>query len=70
MELADALLLSDGGAGGERVAMATQMARRGPGPGAFTFDIVPVKQVVRVTVEARFRMASPDLATIDVDRTT
>jgi len=30
-------------------------------------DLIPAKQVVRATVEARFTIAEPDLAAVDVD---
>jgi uncharacterized protein len=38
------------------------MRSRAAAPEEFTFEITPVKQVVRASVEARFTMAPPDLA--------
>jgi uncharacterized protein YggE len=64
VELADARLLSEGPV----VAMAAgaprgmALGRRETGPDEFTFDIEPAKQTVRATVEARFRIAEPDLS--------
>jgi hypothetical protein len=43
----------------------------GPHPGRysapeeFTFDMSPTKQIVNAAVEARLRISSPDLATVD-----
>jgi hypothetical protein len=34
-------------------------------PDEFSIDLVPEKQVVRATVEARFTMGEPDLAAVD-----
>jgi uncharacterized protein len=34
-------------------------------PDEFTFDIAPVKQIVRASVEARFRISAPALAAVD-----
>ena len=45
-------------------AMGPMRARQVAAPEELTFDITPVKQVVRASVEARFTMAPPDLSTI------
>jgi hypothetical protein len=39
---------------------------RATAPEEFSMDLIPAKQVVRATVEARFTMAEPDLAAVDV----
>jgi hypothetical protein len=39
---------------------------RAAAPEEFSFDLVPAKQVVRATVEARFTIAEPDLAAVDL----
>jgi uncharacterized protein YggE len=65
VELADARLLSDHGGGEMTRAFAGGMLKGREGaPEEFTFDIAPAKQTVRATVEARFRMAPPDLGRI------
>ena len=66
VELADSQLLSDG-ARQEAVYMSARAAgpaRGGGAPEELTFDIVPAKQVVRASVEARFRISPPDLGAI------
>ena len=67
VELADAGLLA-GGPDSPNPMMASSARRamssgRSPSPDEITFDITPGKQAVRVTVEARFRITAPDLAT-------
>jgi uncharacterized protein len=69
VELADARLLSD--SRGQAEALAQPSARlphrvRPVAPEEFSIDLVPAKQVVRATVEARFTIGEPDLATVDV----
>jgi uncharacterized protein YggE len=68
VELADARLLSASNGPGQPMVMAAGGAPRGrqaPALEEFTFDIVPARQTVRATVEARFRITSPDLTTVD-----
>lgn len=70
VELADARLLSD--SRGQAEALAVASARlphrvRAAAPEEFSFDLVPAKQVVRATVEARFTIADPDLAAVSLD---
>jgi uncharacterized protein len=70
VELADARLLSDSRGQGE--ALTPQAARlphrvRVAAPEEFSFDMVPAKQAVRATVEARFTIAEPDLAAVTVE---
>jgi uncharacterized protein len=70
VELADARLLSDsrGQAGALAVASARLPHRvRAAAPEEFSFDLVPAKQVVRATVEARFTIADPDLAAVSLE---
>jgi uncharacterized protein YggE len=65
VELADARLLSDGAGQGEHAPRFTArlpQRTRVAVPEEFTFDLAPVKQTVRATVEARFRISQPDLA--------
>jgi uncharacterized protein YggE len=67
VELADARLLSDGAAQGEHTTRFTArlpQRARVAAPEEFTFDLAPVKQTVRATVEARFRISQPDLARV------
>ena len=68
VELADAGLISEMRGPVEPMAMAAAMgplrSRQAAAPEEFTFDIAPVKQVVRASVEARFTIAQPDLANI------
>ena len=66
IELADAELLSDG-AVPMAVAGATRSLRRRQEvePEELTIDLEPAKQVVRATVEARFRITEPDLTQMD-----
>ena len=66
VELADSGLLSEavdhGGASfpGQPVApSAIRMSAGAPAPQPVTLDLEPVRQTVRATVEARFRMSSP-----------
>lgn len=66
VELADARLLSD--FRGQPESVTHPSARlphrvRAAAPGEFA-DLVPAKQVVRATVEARFTIAPPDLAQV------
>jgi uncharacterized protein YggE len=68
VELADARLLSD--SRGQAEAQSIGSGRlphrvRAAAPEEFSFDMVPAKQVVRATVEARFTMSPPDLAAVD-----
>jgi uncharacterized protein len=68
VELADARLLSD--SRGHAEAQAISSGRlphrvRAAAPEEFGFDMVPAKQVVRATVEARFTISAPDLAAVD-----
>lgn len=70
VELADARLLSD--SRGQAEGMAMTSARlphrvRLAAPEEFSFDLVPAKQVVRATVEARFMISEPDLAAVDIE---
>jgi uncharacterized protein YggE len=70
VELADARLLS--ASRGQTEAQVMSPARlphrvRAAAPEEFSFDLVPAKQVVRATVEARFTIGEPDLAAVDVE---
>ena len=68
IELADAHLLSEGGYVPTAAAGATRSLRqRGVEPEELTIDLEPAKQVVRATVEARFRIAEPDLTRVKGD---
>jgi uncharacterized protein len=70
IELADARLLSDSRGQAEAVAMGRARLPhrvRATAPEEFSFDLVPAKQVVRATVEARFTSGEPDLATVSVE---
>jgi|ERR1022692_1038178 uncharacterized protein YggE len=67
VELADARLLSDGTGQGEHAPRFTArlpQRTRVAAPEEFAFDLAPVKQTVRATVEARFRISQPDLAKV------
>jgi uncharacterized protein len=69
VELADARLLSD--SRGQAEVLGQPSARlplrvRATAPEEVSIDLVPAKQVVRATVEARFTIAEPDLAAVDV----
>jgi len=67
VELADARLLSDGAGQGEhgpRLAARLPQRTRVAAPEEFAFDLAPVKQTVRATVEARFRISQPDLGAV------
>ena len=71
VELADVRLLSDSRGQGEALlahgAAAPLPHRvRAAAPEEFTMDLVPAKQVVRATVEARFTISEPDLAAVQV----
>jgi uncharacterized protein len=69
VELADARLLSDSRGNGEALApSAARLPRRvrPSAPEEFTIDLVPAKQVVRATVEARFTVREPDLAALRI----
>lgn len=46
-------------------AAGRALRSRQAAPEEFTFDMAPAKQIVRATVEARFTMAQPDLASIE-----
>ncbi len=73
VELADARLLSDGAAQGEHVTRFTArlpQRTRVAAPEEFTFDLAPMKQTVRATVEARFRISQPDLARVGTEPRT
>ena len=70
VELADARLLSD--SRGQAEAQALSSGRlphrvRAAAPEEFGFDMVPAKQVVRATVEARFTIGEPDLAAVQTE---
>jgi uncharacterized protein YggE len=70
VELADSRLLSD--SRGQAEAVAQPSARlphrvRAAAPEEFSIDLAPAKQVVRATVEARFTIEQPDLATVSLD---
>ena len=66
---ADVRLLSDSRGQGEalvaRSAAPLPHRVRATAPEEFSMDLIPAKQVVRATVEARFTMAEPDLAAVD-----
>ena len=69
VEVADSRLLSD--SRGQAEVIGQHSARlphrvRASAPEDFSIDLVPAKQVVRATVEARFTIAEPDLAAVDV----
>jgi len=70
LELADVRLLSDSRGQGEalvaRSASPLPHRVRATAPEEFSMDLIPAKQVVRATVEARFTMGEPDLAAVDV----
>jgi uncharacterized protein len=68
VELADARMLSDSSGPGEQAGRFTaKLPQRSQvaAPEEFAFDLAPVQQTVRATVEARFRITPPDLATLD-----
>jgi uncharacterized protein len=67
LELADARLLSDSRGQPERRALAAGLPHRlrASAPEELSIDLVPEKQVVRATVEARFTIGEPDLAAVD-----
>lgn len=69
VELADTQLLSGRHGASDSVALAAAggpvRARGMVAPEEFTFDIAPARQTVYATVEARFRIAPPDLATVE-----
>jgi uncharacterized protein YggE len=67
LELADAHLLSDAGAAEPRPLSPSPRLPHRPraiGLEEPVFDLAPVRQVVRATIEARFTMTPPDLATV------
>ena len=65
VELADARLLSDmSGPVPMAPAMAMMRSRQAVAPEELTFEIAPAKQVIHASVEARFTISAPDLATI------
>jgi len=69
VELADARLLSDSRGQPDAVAQATGRLPhrvRAAAPEEFSVDLVPARQVVRATVEARFTIAKPDLKATDL----
>lgn len=68
VELADARLLTD--SRGQAETLTPPSSRlphrvRAAAPEEFGFDLVPAKQVVRASVEARFTLIEPDLARLD-----
>jgi hypothetical protein len=68
VELADARLLTD--SRGQTEALTPPSSRlphrvRSAAPEEFGFDLIPAKQVVRASVEARFTIIEPDLARVD-----
>jgi uncharacterized protein len=68
IELADARLLSDSRGQPElkaHLAAGLPHRVRATVPEEFSIDLVPEKQVVRATVEARFTIGEPDLAAVD-----
>ncbi|MDQ1441656.1 MAG: uncharacterized protein QOG97_1884 [Acidimicrobiaceae bacterium] len=69
VELADTRLLSDSNGPAQQVVMAAaggpMRTRQAAAPDELTFDIVPARQIVYATVEARFRIAPPDLTAVD-----
>ncbi len=70
VELADARLLTDGTTQGEHIPRFTArlpQRTRVASPEEFAFDLAPVKQTVRATVEARFRISQPDLTRVADD---
>ncbi len=70
VELADARLLSDSRGQAEQLASASARLPhrvRQAAPEEFSFDMVPAKQVVRATVEARFTIGAPDLAAVETE---
>ncbi|HEY2508951.1 MAG TPA: SIMPL domain-containing protein [Streptosporangiaceae bacterium] len=67
LELADAHLLSDAAASEPRPLSPSPRLPHRPRAIAVeepVFDLAPVRQVVRATVEARFTMTEPDLTTV------
>ena len=70
LELADVRLLSDSRGQGEtlvaRSAATLPHRVRATAPEEFSMELIPAKQVVRATVEARFTIAEPDLASVEV----
>ena len=71
IELADVRLLSDSRGQGEalvaRSAAPLPHRVRATAPEEFSMELIPAKQVVRATVEARFTIDPPDLSTVDAD---
>ena len=71
LELADVRLLSDSRGQGETLVARSAAAPlphrvRAAAPEEFSMDLIPAKQVVRATVEARFTIDEPDLSAVDV----
>jgi uncharacterized protein len=67
IELADVRLLTDSRSQTESAIHSAAMLPhrvRAAGPEEFGVDLVPAKQVVRATVEARFTIVEPDLAQV------
>jgi uncharacterized protein len=68
LELADARLLSDSRGQGEVLGQPSGRLPhrvRAAAPEEVSIDLVPAKQVVRATVEARLTIGEPDLAAVD-----
>jgi uncharacterized protein YggE len=63
VELADARMMSDGGASeqGARFTAKLPQRTRVAAPEEFSFDLAPAQQTVRASIEARFRISQPDL---------
>jgi uncharacterized protein YggE len=67
VELADARMLSsDAGTGEQTARFTAKLPQRSQvaAPEEYAFDLAPVQQTVRATVEARFRITPPDLSAI------
>jgi len=62
-------LLSDSRGQAEGLLSSARLPHRvrTAAPEDFSFDLVPAKQVVRATVEARFTIGDPDLAAVSVE---
>lgn len=68
VELADARLLSDSRGQAEVLGQPSPRLPqrvRTVAPEEFSVDLVPARQVVRATVEARFTISAPDLVQVD-----
>jgi uncharacterized protein len=68
IELADTRLLSDSRSQPEALtsSKAALPHRVRVAPERLSIDLIPARQVVRATVEARFTIAEPDLAAVDI----